>query len=615
MSNAQPLKVFLAHASQDKFVVRELYDALKSEGWIDPWLDKAKILPGQDWEMVIEKAVDDSDVIIVCLSNQSVSKEGFVQKEIRYAFDIALEKPEGATFLIPLRLDDCNIPRRLRSIHWVDYFGTEKKEAYTGLLRALRLRYDQKIKSGDDLAYQGAVKKLTREQLERISAEKVAREKAEREAAEKILLERAEREKREKIAEGKAEKRKDEKVSIWEYILVPFAGIASFIYTGIESFTEKRKSNALQEKFSPYPNPYIAGNPIDPISNRSMFFGRSDIVQMISREIKEPSQKPSLLLYGRRRMGKTSALLNLGRFIRDFNIIHIFISAQDIKYRTDSELTFNLIKQVIEKLREAAFVEKLFDNQAYYMSEKNYKENPIHVLSSFFQDCHAFLEKNNYYCLFMFDEYELLGETISRNFFLQIRDTMQHKPRFVFLFAGSHMPNEVRNSNWVEVFMNVKVLPISFLDRKDSYKLLTEPVPNLKYANQKLVNQILDVTGCQPLLMQAMATEIINRLNIIERDTVDENVVNYAIEKTLDAWGFNFFTHLWENDCDTRVDKELLKKIALNNSSTKKSAIGNYASSLKKLKERELLKEDGEYVKLTMPIIKRWIQRENPTVQ
>jgi len=142
------LRVFLCHASQDKPVVRELYHALKAEGWVDPWLDKAKLLPGQDWEMVIENAVDDSDVVIICLSGQSVSKEGYVQREIRYAYDLALEKPEGTIFLIPLRLDDCAMPRKLRSFHWVDYFGEEKEKSYFDLLEALKLRYEQKI--GDE---------------------------------------------------------------------------------------------------------------------------------------------------------------------------------------------------------------------------------------------------------------------------------------------------------------------------------------------------------------------------------------------------------------------------------------------------------------------------------
>ena len=36
------LRVFLCHASQDKPVVRELYQRLLAESWIDPWLDEEK---------------------------------------------------------------------------------------------------------------------------------------------------------------------------------------------------------------------------------------------------------------------------------------------------------------------------------------------------------------------------------------------------------------------------------------------------------------------------------------------------------------------------------------------------------------------------------------------
>jgi hypothetical protein len=40
---------FLCHASQDKPIVRELYQRLLAEGWIDPWLDEEKLLPGSSF--------------------------------------------------------------------------------------------------------------------------------------------------------------------------------------------------------------------------------------------------------------------------------------------------------------------------------------------------------------------------------------------------------------------------------------------------------------------------------------------------------------------------------------------------------------------------------------
>ena len=139
------LRVFLCHSSQDKPIVRELYQRLTAEGWIDPWLDEEKLLPGQDWDLEIEKAVEAADVVVVCVSGKSVTKEGYVQREIRKVLDIALEKPEETIFIIPIRLDDCELPRRLRSWHYVDYFPAERRGwAFERLLQSLKLRGDQR---------------------------------------------------------------------------------------------------------------------------------------------------------------------------------------------------------------------------------------------------------------------------------------------------------------------------------------------------------------------------------------------------------------------------------------------------------------------------------------
>lgn len=138
------LRVFLAHSSFDKPVIRELYQKLSNEGWIDPWLDEEKLMPGQDWSREITKAVRESDVLIVCLSENSVEKEGCIQKELKYALDATFEKPEGAIFIIPIRLDNCKVPSRLMSYHWLDYFPYEEKiKSYKRLLNSLQLRFTQ----------------------------------------------------------------------------------------------------------------------------------------------------------------------------------------------------------------------------------------------------------------------------------------------------------------------------------------------------------------------------------------------------------------------------------------------------------------------------------------
>jgi hypothetical protein len=128
------LKVFLCHASGDKPAVRDLYRRLRSDG-IAPWLDEEDLLPGQDWQLEIPKAVRSSDAVIICLSRKAITKTGYVQKEIKYALDVADEKPVGAIFLIPLRLEECEVPDRLCRWQRVDFF---QEKGYERLLRALR---------------------------------------------------------------------------------------------------------------------------------------------------------------------------------------------------------------------------------------------------------------------------------------------------------------------------------------------------------------------------------------------------------------------------------------------------------------------------------------------
>jgi len=127
-------RAFLCHSSADKTAVRDLYFRLKKDGF-SPWLDEEDLIAGQDWEYEIRRAVRRSDVVVVCLSSNSVAKSGFVQKEIRYALDIADEQPEGAIYIIPLRLDPCSVPDGLKKWHWIDYF---QDGGYPKLLRAMR---------------------------------------------------------------------------------------------------------------------------------------------------------------------------------------------------------------------------------------------------------------------------------------------------------------------------------------------------------------------------------------------------------------------------------------------------------------------------------------------
>ncbi len=128
------VRAFLCHSSADKNAVRQLYSRLRHDG-CSPWLDEEDLIAGQDWDYEIKRAVRGSHVVIACLSQDSVTKTGFVQKEIRYALDVADEQPEGTIYIIPIRLEACAVPDALRKWHWIDYF---QEGGHAKLLRAMR---------------------------------------------------------------------------------------------------------------------------------------------------------------------------------------------------------------------------------------------------------------------------------------------------------------------------------------------------------------------------------------------------------------------------------------------------------------------------------------------
>ncbi len=128
------LKVFLCHSHTDRTVVHSLYERLKKDG-VDAWLDKEKLLAGQNWEQEIRRAILKSDVVIVCLSGPFNQQKGFRHEELKIALKKAELIPEYEIFIIPARLEICDLPESLSPLHRVDLF---ERGGYKKLLRALQ---------------------------------------------------------------------------------------------------------------------------------------------------------------------------------------------------------------------------------------------------------------------------------------------------------------------------------------------------------------------------------------------------------------------------------------------------------------------------------------------
>lgn len=134
----RPLKVFLCHAHEDRDAVHALYARLTDDG-VDVWLDKEKLMAGADWEREIARAVRKSDVFVVCHSKH-FNQKGFRQKEVGIALEEAKLLPKGEIFIIPVRLEECDVLEDLTRWQWVDLF---EKDGYGRLMHALHVQAEK----------------------------------------------------------------------------------------------------------------------------------------------------------------------------------------------------------------------------------------------------------------------------------------------------------------------------------------------------------------------------------------------------------------------------------------------------------------------------------------
>ncbi len=140
------IRVFLAYAEEDRATVKKLYDELQKAGF-EPWMDIAKLMPGQNWPRAIQQAIDVTDFILVNFSHRSVGKRGHFQCELRHALEASERMPLEEIFLVPVRLSECDVPNEIaRTTQYIDLFPDYEIgfKALTGMMTAQMLKRRKK---------------------------------------------------------------------------------------------------------------------------------------------------------------------------------------------------------------------------------------------------------------------------------------------------------------------------------------------------------------------------------------------------------------------------------------------------------------------------------------
>lgn len=126
---------FLCHVEEDKVAIADVGDKLEADGIVIWFSSKPENLAGgADWKAEIDRAIDASDFVIVFLSHNSINKKGYFQYEVKRAFELRQQLPDGERFIIPVLLEECTPPKRFSDVQWIRLY---EDDGYERLRRAL----------------------------------------------------------------------------------------------------------------------------------------------------------------------------------------------------------------------------------------------------------------------------------------------------------------------------------------------------------------------------------------------------------------------------------------------------------------------------------------------
>lgn len=287
-------------------------------------------------------------------------------------------------------------------------------------------------------------------------------------------------------------------------------------------------------------NPFVFGQPIEE-TETNLFVGRRDVVREIEVSLLGGSAKPTLVLWGPRRMGKTSVLLQLPRLLGS-EFVPAFLDAQAMQVRENVGAFFHSITASAS----AALHRRGIPMPS--LSAADLAENPFSVFAAWIENVEERLGSQRHLLLCL-DEFERLEASIRegrlpQELLDQFRHIIQHHARIVLLFAGSHRPDEMV-LNWPDILISTKLIRVSYLHEQEARQLVTQPVPEFEVSyTPESVDGILTQTRCQPYLIQAVCYELINHLNMEGRKEATVADVELVTEHALES-AHLYFAEMW----------------------------------------------------------------------
>jgi len=362
------------------------------------------------------------------------------------------------------------------------------------------------------------------------------------------------------------------------------------------------------------PNPYSYGLPLDR-KHHPVFAERFDVLQSIEQLLQQ-HRCPPLLLYGQRRIGKTTLLMNMNTMLPS-NFVMLLVDFQGPIVSSQDHAGFfhNLGRALLQSAEEHYPDLKLppldkqtliddpfagFDEWLYQLEKAAADKIFLLALDEFVTIDSSFEKKR-------FEPKAILG---------MFRHIIQHRPRFRLLFAGTHTFAELEQ--WATYFINAKTVHMSYLSDEEARRLVEEPIKYfpLRYTPEAS-QRVLTVTRQHPALIQLLCGEIVllkDQQTPDKRLQVKVDEVEMAIASAL-KHGSMFFADIEQNQVG-EIGQMVLRFIAsqgegavVNRQDLEAQFPSDLKATLELLELREVIEEQDSGYRFQIEMVRRWFTK------
>jgi tetratricopeptide (TPR) repeat protein len=286
-------------------------------------------------------------------------------------------------------------------------------------------------------------------------------------------------------------------------------------------------------------NPYIIGRPIH---EREKFFGRESLFHFIEDNLSQGTKV--ILLYGQRRIGKSSVLQQIPNFIQSNEFIFVQFDLQDKTYSSLSNIIHDLAIAIIEQID----MDMDMDNLQIQLNAQ--LEKDINSFSEIFLPI-VYEKIGHKKIVLLLDQFDFVNNDnndidIDKQhiFFPYLKKVLKDHDRLFIIPVIERYLNDW--PSLLNLFKYVPIQEIGLLDEISAKRMITRPAEGILTYQPEAIKEILQLSAGHPCFTQVICSVLFEQARennkwIIERGDVEGYILYRAIEKA-----DSFFQSFWQ---------------------------------------------------------------------